>query len=38
MSGDGAEAFADTLANRLQDLKPGATLGRMESRRQRLLS
>ena len=28
---DGAEAFADTLANRLQGLKPGATLGRMET-------
>ena len=28
---DGAEAFADTMANRLQGLKPGATLGRMET-------
>ena len=28
---DGAEAFADTLANRLQGLKPGAPLGRMET-------
>ena len=28
---EGAEAFADTLANRLQGLKPGATLGRMET-------
>ena len=28
---DGAEAFADTLANRLQGLKPVATLGRIDA-------